>query len=133
MDAFLAEIKRRKVFRVAVAYAIVAWLVVQVVSVIAEPLSLPDWLDTVVIVLLLAGFPVAIVIGWAFDITSAGVVRTPSRETVISGYDWARRPYRSIRAIRGQLHFLVILCTLRVSTVRRSTYRDERQRPTQAR
>ncbi|MDX1405101.1 MAG: hypothetical protein R3192_11210 [Woeseiaceae bacterium] len=81
MNTFLGELKRRKVFQVAVAYGVVAWLVMQVVDVVGEPLRLPDWLDSVVIVLLLAGFPVAVVIAWAFDLTSAGVVRTPSRET----------------------------------------------------
>ena len=80
MISFLAEIKRRKVFQVAVAYAVVAWLVMQVVDVVSEPLSLPDWLDTVVIVLLLAGFPVAIVLAWAFDLTPDGVVRAPPPE-----------------------------------------------------
>lgn len=81
MNSFLAEIKRRKVFQVAVAYAVVAWLVVQVVDVVGEPLNLPDWLETVVIVLLVAGFAVAVVIAWVFDLTPAGVVRAPSRET----------------------------------------------------
>jgi TolB-like protein/Flp pilus assembly protein TadD len=81
MKSFLAEIKRRKVFQVAVAYAVVAWLVVQVVAVVSEPLRLPDWLETVVIVLLVAGFAVAIVLAWVFDLTTAGVVRTPSLAT----------------------------------------------------
>ena len=70
MNSFLAEIKRRKVFQVAVAYAVVAWLVVQVVDVVGEPLNLPDWLETVVIVLLFAGFAVAVVIAWSMNTPS---------------------------------------------------------------
>ncbi len=77
MASFLGELKRRKVFQVAVVYAVVAWLIVQVVDAVNEPLSLPGWLDTVVIVLLLAGFPVALVLAWALDLTPRGIVRTP--------------------------------------------------------
>jgi TolB-like protein/Tfp pilus assembly protein PilF len=73
--SFLEEIKRRKVFQVAAIYAVVAWLMIQVVDVIAEPLRLPGWFDTVVIVLLAVGFPIALVLAWAFDITPEGVVR----------------------------------------------------------
>jgi len=75
--SFFAEIKRRKVFRVAAVYAVVGWLIIQVVSAVAEPLQLPDWLDTVTIVLLLAGFPIAVILAWAFDITPGGIVATP--------------------------------------------------------
>jgi len=73
--SFLGEIKRRKVFQVAAVYAVVAWLIIQIIGEISEPLSLPDWLDTVVIVLLAVGFPLAIILAWAFDLTPEGVVR----------------------------------------------------------
>ena len=72
---FLGEIKRRKVFQVAAVYAVVAWLTIQLVDVVNEPLNLPDWLDTVVIVLLAIGFPIAMVLAWAFEITPEGVKR----------------------------------------------------------
>ena len=75
MASFLGEIKRRKVFQVAAVYIVVAWLIIQVIDVVVEPLSLPDWLDTVVIVLLIAGFPIALVLAWALDLTPQGVVR----------------------------------------------------------
>ncbi len=71
--SLLGEIKRRKVFQVAAVYAVMAWLVIQVIDVVSEPLSLPDWLDTVVIVLLAAGFPIAVVLAWAFDLTPRGI------------------------------------------------------------
>jgi len=76
--SFLAEIKRRKVFQVAAVYLIVAWLIVQVVDVVNDPLRLPGWFDTVVIVMLAIGFPIAVILAWAFDLTDAGVTRTPS-------------------------------------------------------
>ncbi len=78
----LGEIKRRKVFQVAVVYAVVAWLLVQIVDIVNDPLNLPAWFDTVAIVSLMLGFPIAMVVAWAFDITPAGVVRTPASDTV---------------------------------------------------
>ncbi len=79
---FLKEIKRRKVFQVAAVYAVVAWLVIQIIDVVNEPLSLPDWLDTIVIVLLAVGFPIAVVLAWAYERTPDGVIldRGPASE-----------------------------------------------------
>ena len=71
--SFLGEIKRRKVFKVAAVYAVMAWLVIQIIDVINEPLQLPERLDTVVIVLLAVGFPIAMVLAWAFDLTPNGI------------------------------------------------------------
>ena len=73
MASFLGEIKRRKVFHVAAVYAVVAWLTIQIVDVISEPLNLPGWLDTVVIILLAVGFPIAVILAWAFDLTPEGI------------------------------------------------------------
>ena len=80
MPPFITELKRRKVFRVVGIYAVVGWLIVQIVDVVNEPLRLPDWFDTVIILLLLAGLPVAFLLAWVFDITPAGVVRTQAGE-----------------------------------------------------
>ncbi len=71
--SFLGEIKRRKVFKVAAVYAVMAWLVIQIIDVINEPLQLPERLDTVVIVLLAVGFPIAMVLAWAFDLSPDGI------------------------------------------------------------
>ena len=76
LAAFVAELKRRRVFRVAVVYAGVAFIIFQIVDATFEPLRLPDWLSTAVVVLLLIGFPIAVALAWAFDITEKGVVRT---------------------------------------------------------
>jgi predicted ATPase len=72
---FFAEIKRRKVFHVAAAYAVVAWLLVQVAVAIEVPLDLPGWFDTATIVLVALGFPLALILSWFFEWTSHGVVR----------------------------------------------------------
>jgi len=71
----LGELKRRKIIQVIAVYAVVAWLVVQVITSIEEPLNLPGWTDTLVIVLLVLGFPVMLVLSWAFNVTPAGLVR----------------------------------------------------------
>lgn len=73
--SFLGEIKRRKVFQVGAVYAVVAWLAIQVITAIETPLGLPDWVDTLVIVLLAIGFPLTLVISWAFDVRPEGIVR----------------------------------------------------------
>jgi hypothetical protein len=76
--SFLAEIKKRKVAQIIAVYLIVAWLIAQVVDIINEPLSLPSWFDTVVLLLLVIGFPIAVIFAWIFDITPEGVTRTPA-------------------------------------------------------
>jgi TolB-like protein/Tfp pilus assembly protein PilF len=84
--SFLAEIKRRKVFQVAAVYLVVSWLIMQVVDVVNEPLTLPDWFDTAVIVALAIGLPIALILAWAFDVTPDGVVKDlGGDETVHSG------------------------------------------------
>lgn len=67
------ELHRRRVTQVAAAYALTAWLLVQVVVAVEEPLSLPDFFDTLVILLLAIGFPIALILAWAFQVTSDGV------------------------------------------------------------
>ncbi|MDH4311125.1 MAG: tetratricopeptide repeat protein [Gammaproteobacteria bacterium] len=72
-----AELRRRKVVRVAATYGVAAWLVIQVAETVFEPLLLPTWALTLVVVLAILGFPVAIALAWAFEITLAGVRKDP--------------------------------------------------------
>ena len=74
---FFEEVKRRKVYRVAAAYIIAAGGIIQLASVVFPAWDLPNWALRLVIVLLLIGFPLALVLGWAFDITSHGIRATP--------------------------------------------------------
>lgn len=71
--SLFGELKRRNVIRVAATYMIASWLIIQVVSTIETPLSLPEWFDTVVVVLLALGFPIALLITWAFELTPEGI------------------------------------------------------------
>ena len=69
--ALYSELKRRHVFKVAAAYLVVAWVLIQVANVIRGPMSLPEWFESVVLGLLILGFPVALVLAWAFDLKPA--------------------------------------------------------------
>jgi TolB-like protein len=76
MASVWQELKRRNVVRVGVGYAIVAWLLVQVIVSVEGPLNLPSWTDTLVIVLLAVGLVVALILAWAYELTPQGVKRT---------------------------------------------------------
>src|SRR3954466_1735740 len=73
---FFSELKRRNVYRVAVAYAVVAWLLIQIATQVFPFFNIPNWSVRMVVVLLLLGFPVALILAWAFEITAEGIKRT---------------------------------------------------------
>ena len=79
--SFWEEVKRRKVVRVAAAYSVVAWLLVEIVVTVEAPLNLPGWMDTFVIVAVVLGFPLALVLSWAYDLTPTGIERTKHLES----------------------------------------------------
>ena len=70
------ELKQRNVFKVGAAYLVVAWILAQIVSLIEEPLGLPGWFDTAVLVLLAVGFFPALIFAWAYELTPAGLKPT---------------------------------------------------------
>jgi len=80
LPSFFAELKRRNVYKVAVAYAIVSWLVIQVATQVFPFLEIPNWIVRLVIVLIAIGFPIALVIAWAFEMTPEGVKRTEAAD-----------------------------------------------------
>lgn len=88
----LAELKRRNVYKVAVAYAIVGWLLVQIVTQVFPFLEIPNWVVRLVIVLVAIGFPIALVIAWAFELTPEGIKRTEDADLPTA----ARRPRKYI-------------------------------------
>jgi len=73
---FFAELKRRNVYKVAVAYAVVAWLLIQIATQVFPFFEIPNWAVRLVVLLLIIGFPVALVLAWAFEITPEGIKRT---------------------------------------------------------
>ena len=80
IDNFFAELKRRNVYKVAVAYAVVAWLLMQVASQIFPFFEIPNWAVRLVVLLLMIGFPIALNIAWAFEATPEGIKRTKAAD-----------------------------------------------------
>jgi TolB-like protein/Flp pilus assembly protein TadD len=76
VEAFFAELKRRNVYKVAIAYGVVAWLLMQVASQIFPFFEIPNWAVRLVVLLLIIGFPVALILAWAFELTPEGIKRT---------------------------------------------------------
>ena len=89
---FFAELKRRNVYKVAVAYAVVGWLIAQIATQIFPFLEIPNWVVRLVIVLIAIGFPIALVIAWAFELTPEGLKRTEDVDPATS----ARQPRKHI-------------------------------------
>ena len=79
LSTFLSELKRRRVFRVAAFYGGIAFVIVQIIDGTFELMGIPAWVGRLVVVLLGLGFPLAIGLAWVFDVTPAGIVRTPPR------------------------------------------------------
>jgi TolB-like protein/Tfp pilus assembly protein PilF len=79
---FFSELKRRNVYKVAVAYAVVGWVIAQIATQIFPFLEIPNWIVRLVIVLIAIGFPIALVIAWAFEITPQGIERTEIADTM---------------------------------------------------
>jgi adenylate cyclase len=80
--SFIRELKRRNVVRVATAYAVVAWLIAQIAALALESFGAPDWVIKSVLFLLIAGFPLALVLAWAFELTPEGIRRDSSDKSV---------------------------------------------------
>ena len=76
IDNFFAELKRRNVYKVAVAYAIVGWLLVQVATQVFPFFEIPNWAVRLVVLAIVIGFPIALVFAWAFELTPEGIKRT---------------------------------------------------------
>ena len=103
------ELKRREVYPVIVAYAIVGWLLLQIGEVTFEPLGVPEWAMPTLIVLVVAGFPVALVLAWMYDITPQGVRRDriPSldRDADDDSPSIAVLPFLDLSPVQDQQYF----------------------------
>jgi adenylate cyclase len=76
--SFFSELKRRKVFRVAVVYAATAFVVLQAADIMLPRLGVPDWVNALIVLLVILGFPIALVLAWALEVTPDGVRVTPA-------------------------------------------------------
>ena len=104
------ELKRRNVVRVSIAYIVVSWLLIQAAGVLEPALLLPDWVDRVVTVLLLIGFPIVILFAWAFELTPDGVklTRDVDRSHSITPVTGKKLEYFTIAALSLVVVFFLI-------------------------
>src|SRR5205823_1990132 len=95
IDNFFAELKRRNVYKVAVAYAVVAWLLFQAASILLPTFEAPTWVMKAFTVFLVLGFVFAVFISWAFEMTPGGMKRTVdiSPDEVRSFPYWSKRKF----------------------------------------
>src|SRR5438067_3306865 len=93
---FFSELRRRNVYKVAVAYAVVGWLVIQVAATIVPALHLAEGITTAVVVIVLLGFPIALVIAWAFEMTPEGMKRTEDVRPDEKIPQWSRRKFAAL-------------------------------------
>src|ERR1043166_7652963 len=75
MSNFFAELKRRNVYKVAVAYAVASWLLIQIATQVFPFFEIPNWAVRLVVIILIIGFPIALILSWAFEITPEGIKR----------------------------------------------------------
>src|SRR5438128_5747299 len=78
MSGFFEELQRRKVYRVAASYIIVAGFIIQIGSAVFPAWELPNWTFRLVVVFLLIGFPISLILAWAYDVTPQGIRATPA-------------------------------------------------------
>jgi TolB-like protein/Tfp pilus assembly protein PilF len=83
--SFFAELKRRNVYKVAIAYAVVGWLLIQVATQVFPFFEIPNWAVRLVVLAIVAGFPIALVIAWAFELTPQGLKRTEDVDLAAQG------------------------------------------------
>ena len=83
--SFFAELKRRNVYKVAIAYAVVGWLLIQVATQVFPFFEIPNWAVRLVVLAIVIGFPVALVIAWAFELTPQGLKRTEDVDLAAQG------------------------------------------------
>ena len=80
LPGFFAELKRRNVYKVAIAYAVIAWLLIQIATQVFPFFEIPDWAVRFVVLAIIIGFPIALILAWAFELTPEGVKRTEAAD-----------------------------------------------------
>src|SRR5712692_2191789 len=114
---FLTELKRRNVYKVAIAYAVVAWLLTQIATQVFPFLEIPNWAIRLVIMLIVIGFPIALVIAWAFELTPEGLKRTEFADEL---------PKKSVRS-RTWIYVVIIAGAISVSLFFLERYTSSKQ------
>src|SRR5260370_5503580 len=102
---FLAELKRRSVYKVAIAYAVVAWLLMQIATQVFPFFEIPNWGVRLIVLFIVIGFPIALIIAWAFELTPEGLKRTEFADEL---------PKKSARR-RAWIYVVIVAAALSVS------------------
>src|SRR6266481_646230 len=135
MSNFFEELQRRKVYRVAAAYIIAAGFIIQIGSAVFPAWELPNWAFRLVVVFLLIGFPISLILAWAYDITPQGIRATPAPRTHAGRYpDQSFKDRRSEGHLAHVGHVVSGRCRAQRPRDRQSTGRSHasgRQRPSQ--
>src|SRR5438132_2539147 len=97
IDNFFAELKRRNVYKVAITYAVVAWLLIQAASILLPTFEAPTWVMKALVVFLALGFVISVMISWAFEATPEGLKRTENVPPDVAAAlpTWSRRKFAS--------------------------------------
>src|SRR4029434_6412632 len=90
MSSFFRELKQRKVYRVALGYVVVAWLVIQISATVMPAYHAPEWILPVFITAVALGFPVALVLAWAFEVKGGVIEKTPDSTGSLSSANQRR-------------------------------------------
>lgn len=110
LKSIFKEFRRRNIYKVAIAYGITAWVVVQVASIASNAFGAPAWVMKMIITLLLLGFPVVLIFAWAFEITPDGIKRTKSvaKSDSITNYTGRKLNYWIIGLLSTAVLFLLV-------------------------
>src|SRR5438105_3682594 len=122
IDNFFSELRRRNVYKVAVAYAIVGWLLVQVATQVFPFFEIPNWAVRLVVLAIIIGFPIALVIAWAFELTPQGLKRTEDVDLAAQG---SRKSHAWIYIVIVGAAFSIGLIFVGRYTASRTTPRED--------
>ena len=100
---FFAELKRRNVYKVAIAYGVVAWLLIQIATQVFPFFEIPNWVVRLVVLVIIIGFPVALIIAWAFELTPEGLKRTETADAEHSAGRSRKRTWVYVVIIAGAI------------------------------
>jgi len=103
LGSFFAELKRRNVYKVAIAYGVVAWLLIQVATQVFPFFEIPNWVVRLVVLVIIIGFPVALIIAWAFELTPEGLKRTETADAEHSAGRSLKRTWIYVVIIAGAI------------------------------
>jgi TolB-like protein/Tfp pilus assembly protein PilF len=126
-NQFFGELKRRNVYKVAIAYGVVAWLLMQVASQIFPFFDIPNWVVRLVVLGLILGFPIALIIAWAFELTPEGIKRTETADALPAAARSKKRVWIYVVVICGAISAALFLLGRYTAQTTRPAFDDLRR------